>query len=68
MISMFNLRKSTLTQNKVFEKILRRKEQRRKDLSELSFKEKIHILVELQKMAKGVAKHGKAADRIVWHI
>lgn len=68
MISMFNLRKNTLIPNKVFEKIIRRKEQRRKDLSELSFKEKIHILVEPQKMAKGVTKHGKAADRIVWQI
>jgi len=57
-----------LAQTKVFEKIIRGKEQRRKELSALSFKEKIHILVELQKMAKGVAKHCKAADRIVWQI
>jgi hypothetical protein len=55
-------------QNKAIEKIINGKEQRRKELSELSFKEKIHILVELQKMAKGVKKHGKTADRIVWHI
>lgn len=68
MINMFNSRKCTLKQNKVFEKIIRGKEQRRKDLSQLSFKEKIHILVELQKMAKGVTKQSKAADRIVWQI
>ena len=55
-------------QNKVFEKIIREKEQRRKDLSGLSFKEKIHILVELQKMAQGAAKHGKGTDRTVWQI
>jgi hypothetical protein len=54
--------------NKVLEKIIRGKEQRRKDLSELSFKEKIHVLVELQKMARGVSRHGKAAGRIVWQI
>jgi len=55
-------------QNKVLENIIREKEQRRKDLSELSFKEKIHILVQLQKMARGVAKQGKAMDRSVWLI
>jgi len=68
MINMFNLRNCTLVKNKAFEKIVRGKEQRRRDLSELSFKEKIHILVELQKMAKGVTMHGKTADRIVWQI
>ena len=52
-----------MTQNKILEEIIRGKEQRRKDLSELSFKEKIYILVELQKMAKGVTRHSKAADR-----
>ena len=57
-----------MAQNKIFEKISREKERRRKELSELSFKEKIHILVELQKMAEGVIKHGKTTDRIVWHI
>jgi hypothetical protein len=50
------------------EKIIREKEQRRKDLSELSFKEKIHVLVELQKMARGVTKQGKATKGFVWMI
>jgi len=68
MINMFNLRKYAVIQNKILERIIRGKEQRRKDLSELSFKEKIYILVELQKMAKGVTRHGKAADRIIWQI
>jgi hypothetical protein len=54
--------------NKVLENIIREKEQRRKDLSELSLKEKIRILVRLQKMAKGVPKQGKAVERIVWPI
>jgi hypothetical protein len=50
------------------EKINRGKEKRRKDLSELSFKEKIRILIQLQKMARGVKKKGKATDRIIWQI
>lgn len=68
MTNMSDLRKCTLVQNKVLDNIIREKEQRRKDLSELSFKEKIHILVELQKMARGVTKQGKAVERIVWSI
>lgn len=68
MINMSSLRKFTLIQNKALEKIIKAREQRRKELSKLSFKEKIHILVELQKMAEGVKKKGKTADRIVWRI
>lgn len=68
MTNIYNLRKCTLAQNKTLEKIIRGKEKRRKDLSGLSFKEKIQILVELQKMASGVTRHSKAADRIVWQI
>jgi hypothetical protein len=67
-INLLSSRKCTLAQNKVIEKIIREQEHRRKYLSELSFKEKIHILVELQKMAKGVARHGKVADRIIWQV
>ena len=55
-------------QNKIIEKIIREKERRRKDLSGLSFKEKIRILVQLQKMAKGVSKKGNSTERIVWTI
>ena len=68
MIDMSALRKCTLVRNKALENIIREKEQRRKDLSELPFKEKIRILVHLQKMARGVPRQGKAADRIVWLI
>ena len=68
MINISNSRKCILRQNKAIEKIIKGKEQRRKKLSELSFKEKIHILVELQKMAEGVKKHGKTVDRMVWRI
>ena len=57
-----------MIEDKILEKIIKGKKQRRRELSELSFKEKIHVLVELQKMAKGVTRHGKAADRIVWPI
>ncbi len=55
-------------QNKVLENIIREKEKRRKDLSVLSFKQKIHILVQLQKMARGVTKQEKDMERIVWLI
>ena len=65
---MSNLRKCTLVENKILESIILEKKQRSKSLSELSFKEKVHILVQLQKMAKGVAKKGKIEDRIVWLI
>jgi hypothetical protein len=68
MTNILDLRKCTLVQNKVLENIIRQKEQRRKDLSKLSFKEKIHILVQLQKMARGVTKQGKAMEQIVWLI
>ena len=54
--------------NKVLENIIRAKKQRRKNLSRLSFKEKIHILVQLQKMARGVTKKEKDTGRIVWQI
>jgi len=68
MTNMFDSRKPALMQHEVLEKIIREKRQRRKDLSELPFKEKIHILVELQKMARGVTRNGKSEDRIVWQI
>ena len=68
MTNILDLRKCTLVQNNVLENIIRQKEQRRKDLSKLSFKEKIHILVQLQKMARGVTKQGKAMEQIVWLI
>ena len=57
-----------MEQNKVLENIIREKDKRRKVLSELSFKEKIHILIQLQKMARGVSKQRKAMERIVWLI
>jgi hypothetical protein len=57
-----------LEQNKVLVNIFREKEQRRKDLSALSFKEKIHILVQLQKMASGIKKQGKTMERNIWPI
>jgi hypothetical protein len=57
--------KCTLVQNKVLENIIREKGQRRKDLSELSFKEKIHILVQLQNMARGVTKQGREIINLV---
>jgi hypothetical protein len=66
--NIFSLRKCTLVQDKVLQNIIREKEQRRRDLSKLSFKEKIHILIQLQKMARGVTRQGKDTERIVWPI
>lgn len=57
-----------MIENKVLENIIKEKKLRRKELSELSFKEKIRILVQLQKMARGVTKQGKAVERNVWPI
>ena len=68
MIEILDLRKFTLEQNRILENIIKEKDQRRKDLSQLSFKEYIHILVQLQKMAKGVTKKEKAVERSVWLI
>ncbi len=41
---------------------------RKKELSTLPFKEKIEILVKLQKMAKGVKRHGSEMKSQVWTI
>lgn len=50
------------------DKILKAKNLRRKELSELPFKRKIEILVQLQKMAKGIKKEDNKRDQYIWKI
>ena len=58
----------TLTINEDLKKIIRGKKLRRNELSRLPFKDKIDILIHLQKMAKGIKKPGKEKNRVVWKI
>ena len=52
--------------NDVLRNISRAKGLRRKELSKLPFDKKIEILIQLQKMAKGVKRAGENKDRIIW--
>lgn len=47
------------------ERIFRNKRARRSELARLPFEKKIEILVELQRLARGIPKH---ADKPVWRI
>ena len=58
----------TLRQNEVLKNILKAKSLRRKELSKISFEKKIEILLQLQKMARGVKKPGGKRDKIIWKI
>ena len=57
-----------MNHDKVVENIFRAKSLRRKELARLPFKKKIEILIELQKMAKGVKKKRKDREQIIWTI
>jgi len=57
-----------LNHDKVVENIFRAKNLRRKELARLPFKKKIEILIELQKMAKGVKKKREDREQIIWTI
>jgi hypothetical protein len=50
---------------KAAERIFRHKRERRSQLARLPFEKKIEILVELQKLARGIPKH---ADKPIWRI
>ncbi len=63
-----NLEDRTLGKNEVLRNIFRAKSLRRKELKELPFEKKIEILIQLQKMAKGVKRPGGKKDRIIWMI
>ncbi|MBN1272343.1 MAG: hypothetical protein JXB26_08735 [Candidatus Aminicenantes bacterium] len=49
-------------------RIIKAKEERRKELSNLPFREKIKILVRLQKLAAGVHRPGKKQRFDPWSI
>ena len=57
-----------MNHDKVAENIFRAKKLRRKKLAQLPFKKKIEILIELQKMAKGVHRAGQKSERMIWMI
>ncbi len=63
-----NLEDRTLGKNEVLRNIFRAKSLRRKELKKLPFEKKIEILIQLQKMAKGVKRPGGKKDRIIWMI
>ena len=61
MTCMINLKSSgasILERTEILKRIIEAKRQRRKELASLSYKEKIHILIQLQKFAEGVKKPG----------
>lgn len=68
MINILSSGDGTLTRTEILEKIIRGKKLRRNELSKLSFKDKIDILIHLQQMAKGIKTIGKEKNRVVWKI
>lgn len=57
-----------MDKNETLVRVARAKKSRRKELSQLSFKKKIEILVKLQDMAKGVKKHSVNKKGHIWVI
>lgn len=57
-----------MRKNEVLRNILKAKCQRRKELSRISFKKKIEILLQLQKMAMGAKTPGGKRDKTIWKI
>jgi hypothetical protein len=68
MENMPDLEDCTLGKNEVLRDIFRAKSLRREELSKLPFEKKIEILIQLQKMAKGVKRPRGKKDRIIWMI
>ena len=50
-----------MEKTEILKRIIEAKRRRRKKLASLSYKEKIHILIQLQKFAEGVKKSGNAS-------
>jgi len=57
-----------LERTEILNRIIKAKRQRRKELASLSYKEKIQILIQLQKFAGGVKKPGKKRNSGAWSI
>lgn len=68
MKDILNSEDCTLRKNEAMRNIFREKNLRRKELSKIPFEKKIEILLQLQKMAKGVKKPGGKKNRIIWDI
>ncbi len=57
-----------MERTEILDRIIEAKRQRRKELASLSYKEKIQILIQLQKFAGGVKKPGKKRKSGAWSI
>ncbi len=57
-----------MERTEILDRIIKAKRQRRKELASLSYKEKIQILIQLQKFAEGVKKPGKKRNSGAWSI
>ena len=57
-----------MERTEILNRIIKAKIQRRKELANLSYKEKIQILIQLQKFAEGVKKQGKKRNLSTWSI
>lgn len=55
-----------MERTEILKRIIEAKRQRRKELASLSYKEKIHILIQLQKFAEGVKKPGNKRNLGAW--
>jgi len=60
--------KALLERTEILNRIIKAKRQRRKKLASLSYKEKIQILIRLQKFAEGVKRPGKKRNLSTWSI
>ena len=71
MACMINLKSSgasILERTEILNRIIEAKRKRRKELASLPYKEKIQILIQLQKFAEGVKKPGKKRKSGAWSI
>ena len=57
-----------MERTEILNRIIKAKRQRQKELASLSYKEKIQILIQLQKFAEGVKKPGKKRILGTWSI
>jgi len=57
-----------LERTEILNRIIKAKRLRQKELASLSYKEKIQILIQLQKFAEGVKKPGKKRNLSAWSI
>lgn len=57
-----------MRKNEVLRNIIKAKSEKTKKLSRVSFEKKIEILLQLQKMSKGVKTPGGKRDKIIWKI